>query len=453
VRGMQPVPCLTLGRRYPIPPSVLVSVPSGELFVTLGRSGKPADQRPGAVVQSVAASSPLFGVIAHGWLLLSVDGKDVSNLDCMAAAGAFNRDAETRARSCLFRPKLPPSWTRRGAASVAVINLFIAWLNYMWFAHLLPRHLLPIVGRRLSAVLTCIWLLPITQGVVDYWRCIFTPPGFTASGDEADAMAAVMAVAQDCESGGRARWGSGGKHDPASVWCEKCNWLKPARSHHCSVCKRCVRRMDHHCLWLDGCVGVDNYHLFLRQEIGMAVAAVVIMLSSLVPVSRLLRQTPQTYIPPDHELPTSVREALAAEAPHVHADGAPWILMFLLMALVSKAMWGCVLLHAKLLAEGSTTIEHLRAEKEQRAKETDAAQAGHATEERNLATGTTNAVLKAFSAKDSRAWLLEVFGAARAHRQARRLCAWAARMPEACWYGLVEAYRRFAWVRSFQAAM
>ena len=101
MRGMHPVPCLTLGRRYPIPPSVLVSVPAGELFVTLGRSGKPADQRPGAVVQSVAASSPLFGVIAHGWLLLSVDGKDVSYLDCMAAAGgraSFDQSCRPRGR-------------------------------------------------------------------------------------------------------------------------------------------------------------------------------------------------------------------------------------------------------------------------------------------------------------------------------------------------------------------
>jgi len=29
--------------------------------------------------------------------------------------------------------------------------------------------------------------------------------------------------------------------------CDKCNCYKPARTHHCSICQRCVLRMDHHC--------------------------------------------------------------------------------------------------------------------------------------------------------------------------------------------------------------
>ena len=29
--------------------------------------------------------------------------------------------------------------------------------------------------------------------------------------------------------------------------CEKCNDIKPARTHHCSACGQCVFHMDHHC--------------------------------------------------------------------------------------------------------------------------------------------------------------------------------------------------------------
>jgi len=29
--------------------------------------------------------------------------------------------------------------------------------------------------------------------------------------------------------------------------CRKCDGPKPERTHHCSVCKRCVLLMDHHC--------------------------------------------------------------------------------------------------------------------------------------------------------------------------------------------------------------
>ncbi|KLO05627.1 zf-DHHC-domain-containing protein [Schizopora paradoxa] len=48
-------------------------------------------------------------------------------------------------------------------------------------------------------------------------------------------------------------------------WCRKCWAPKPERSHHCSVCKRCVLKMDHHCPWLaQKCVGHWTYPAFLH---------------------------------------------------------------------------------------------------------------------------------------------------------------------------------------------
>ncbi|KAG9160704.1 hypothetical protein Leryth_017494, partial [Lithospermum erythrorhizon] len=46
-------------------------------------------------------------------------------------------------------------------------------------------------------------------------------------------------------------------------FCRKCNQLKPPRCHHCSVCGRCVLKMDHHCVWVVNCVGALNYKYFL----------------------------------------------------------------------------------------------------------------------------------------------------------------------------------------------
>ncbi|XP_049827649.1 palmitoyltransferase ZDHHC16B [Schistocerca gregaria] len=49
--------------------------------------------------------------------------------------------------------------------------------------------------------------------------------------------------------------------EAASI-CKKCIAPKPPRTHHCSVCNRCVLKMDHHCPWLNNCVGHFNHRYF-----------------------------------------------------------------------------------------------------------------------------------------------------------------------------------------------
>ncbi|KAF9436289.1 palmitoyltransferase pfa5 [Entomortierella beljakovae] len=52
------------------------------------------------------------------------------------------------------------------------------------------------------------------------------------------------------------------KRDGRSRWCDVCRMIKPDRCHHCSECNRCVLRMDHHCPWVNGCIGFGNYKYF-----------------------------------------------------------------------------------------------------------------------------------------------------------------------------------------------
>jgi len=45
--------------------------------------------------------------------------------------------------------------------------------------------------------------------------------------------------------------------------CKTCKFTKVARSKHCNVCNKCIEKFDHHCIWINQCVGAKNYKYFL----------------------------------------------------------------------------------------------------------------------------------------------------------------------------------------------
>uniref|UniRef100_A0A3B3ZU45 Palmitoyltransferase n=1 Tax=Periophthalmus magnuspinnatus TaxID=409849 RepID=A0A3B3ZU45_9GOBI len=47
------------------------------------------------------------------------------------------------------------------------------------------------------------------------------------------------------------------------VQCPVCKIMRPPRAGHCRTCGACVLRLDHHCIWINSCVGQANHRSFL----------------------------------------------------------------------------------------------------------------------------------------------------------------------------------------------
>lgn len=58
--------------------------------------------------------------------------------------------------------------------------------------------------------------------------------------------------------------------------CEHCRIIKTPRTRHCPLCGKCSDRFDHHCPWINNCIGRGNikrFYLFLTVQACYLVSA------------------------------------------------------------------------------------------------------------------------------------------------------------------------------------
>uniref|UniRef100_A0A8D0H6C7 Palmitoyltransferase n=1 Tax=Sphenodon punctatus TaxID=8508 RepID=A0A8D0H6C7_SPHPU len=102
-------------------------------------------------------------------------------------------------------------------------------------------------------------LLPINAGF--FLLCSCTDPGTVTKSNQA---LFAQAYAYD-----------GVMFEKGAI-CPTCNVRKPARSKHCGLCERCVHRFDHHCVWINNCVGAFNARYFCLYLFTLTVMAATV---------------------------------------------------------------------------------------------------------------------------------------------------------------------------------
>jgi len=115
-----------------------------------------------------------------------------------------------------------------------------------------------------------------------------------------------------------------------------CVFTPAPKTKHCRRCDKCVDGFDHHCLWLNTCVGARNYRPWISF---VAVLFVWALLSSCISVSALARS-----------VHVRSRRLAVGHRPFVLATS---------LATAAAAAWLLVLLglHAYFAVQGITTLE------------------------------------------------------------------------------------------------
>ncbi|MED6237822.1 Palmitoyltransferase ZDHHC12-B [Ataeniobius toweri] len=106
--------------------------------------------------------------------------------------------------------------------------------------------------ERGELLLPALFFLLILLSVLLYFTVSLMDPGFvltdTVKGGQGSNEEMESMIAQSST--------------PRLRRCGYCLLQQPMRAKHCQMCKRCVRRFDHHCPWIENCVGERNHRWF-----------------------------------------------------------------------------------------------------------------------------------------------------------------------------------------------
>lgn len=115
-----------------------------------------------------------------------------------------------------------------------IICVILTWLLILYAEFVVMAVIYPSSASITGHINMVVFNIGCFMAVASHLRTMFSDPGAVPKGNATKEMIQQM----------------GYREGQVFFKCPKCCSIKPDRAHHCSVCQRCVRKMDHHCPWV-----------------------------------------------------------------------------------------------------------------------------------------------------------------------------------------------------------